>query len=208
MTHRELLRIGFTCAGMSQDHRLTSVRKVKAFPASVRASMLSFTILPTASPLLLNASTLASAICSAGRARKATGCRRFPARAGGRSCASTGRWSRGSIRLGGPTTSCLCSDATGRGDEDEDVWACHALSDHSARLRAGARAAGSARRGRSRPPDDTAGQSNSDLAKKIQNPIGDLYSFPFQSNTNFDCAAEPTLGSTSARGAPARTMSQ
>jgi hypothetical protein len=27
--------------------------------------------------------------------------------------------------------------------------------------------------------------SASDLAKKLQNPIGDLYSFPFQSNTNF-----------------------
>ena len=35
------------------------------------------------------------------------------------------------------------------------------------------------------PGDDTAGQSNTDIAKKIQNPIGDLYSFPFQSNTNF-----------------------
>ncbi len=34
-------------------------------------------------------------------------------------------------------------------------------------------------------PDDTAGASDTDLAKKIQNPIGDLYSFPFQSNTNF-----------------------
>ena len=33
--------------------------------------------------------------------------------------------------------------------------------------------------------DDTAGQSASDLAKKLQNPIGDLYSFPFQGNTNF-----------------------
>jgi hypothetical protein len=30
------------------------------------------------------------------------------------------------------------------------------------------------------PGDDTAGQSASDLAKKLQNPIGDLYSFPFQ----------------------------
>ena len=28
-------------------------------------------------------------------------------------------------------------------------------------------------------------QSASDLAKKLQNPIGDLYSFPFQGNTNF-----------------------
>ena len=35
------------------------------------------------------------------------------------------------------------------------------------------------------PGDDTAGQSASDLAKKLQNPIGDLYSFPFQGNTNF-----------------------
>ena len=35
------------------------------------------------------------------------------------------------------------------------------------------------------PGDDTAGQSTADLAKKLQNPIGDLYSFPFQSNTNF-----------------------
>src|SRR5271165_2782388 len=39
--------------------------------------------------------------------------------------------------------------------------------------------------GAAAPGDDTAGQSNTDLAKKIQNPIGDLYSFPFQSNTNF-----------------------
>jgi hypothetical protein len=39
--------------------------------------------------------------------------------------------------------------------------------------------------GAATPADDTAGQSNTDLAKKIQNPIGDLYSFPFQSNTNF-----------------------
>jgi hypothetical protein len=34
------------------------------------------------------------------------------------------------------------------------------------------------------PADDTGGQSATDLAKKLQNPIGDLYSFPFQSNTN------------------------
>jgi hypothetical protein len=33
--------------------------------------------------------------------------------------------------------------------------------------------------------DDTTKTSDTDLAKKIQNPIGDLYSFPFQSNTNF-----------------------
>ena len=34
----------------------------------------------------------------------------------------------------------------------------------------------------------TAGGDNSatELAKKLQNPIGDLYSFPFQGNTNFD----------------------
>ena len=36
------------------------------------------------------------------------------------------------------------------------------------------------------PGDDRAGQSNTDLAKKLQNPIGDLYRFPFQNNTNFD----------------------
>src|SRR5208337_1705108 len=35
------------------------------------------------------------------------------------------------------------------------------------------------------PGADTAGQSATDLAKKIQNPIGDLYSFPFQNNANF-----------------------
>jgi hypothetical protein len=33
--------------------------------------------------------------------------------------------------------------------------------------------------------DNTDSQSATDLAKKIQNPIGDLYSFPFQNNTNF-----------------------
>ena len=35
------------------------------------------------------------------------------------------------------------------------------------------------------PGSDTEGQSATDLAKKIQNPIGDLYSFPFQNNANF-----------------------
>jgi hypothetical protein len=35
-------------------------------------------------------------------------------------------------------------------------------------------------------PDDDAGESATDLAKKLQNPVGDLYSFPFQSNTNFN----------------------
>ena len=38
----------------------------------------------------------------------------------------------------------------------------------------------------SNAPDDGSGGSASDLAKKLQNPIGDLYSFPFQSNTNFN----------------------
>jgi hypothetical protein len=36
--------------------------------------------------------------------------------------------------------------------------------------------------------DDTSGaasDSDSDLAKKLQNPVGNLYSIPFQSNTNF-----------------------
>ncbi len=33
-------------------------------------------------------------------------------------------------------------------------------------------------------PPPAAEQSASDLAKKLQNPIGDLYSFPFQNNTN------------------------
>ena len=32
---------------------------------------------------------------------------------------------------------------------------------------------------------DAAGDNDTDLAKRLQNPIGDLYSFPFQSNTNF-----------------------
>ena len=38
------------------------------------------------------------------------------------------------------------------------------------------------------PPsqDGERGASTTDLAKKLQNPIGDLYSFPFQNNTNFD----------------------
>ena len=33
---------------------------------------------------------------------------------------------------------------------------------------------------------DASSDSASALAKKLQNPIGDLYSFPFQSNTNFN----------------------
>jgi hypothetical protein len=36
------------------------------------------------------------------------------------------------------------------------------------------------------PPDDTSGEDATALAKKLQNPVGDLYSFPFQSNTNFN----------------------
>ena len=39
------------------------------------------------------------------------------------------------------------------------------------------------------PPPDTGGAEAEDataLAKKLQNPIGDLYSFPFQNNTNFN----------------------
>jgi hypothetical protein len=34
--------------------------------------------------------------------------------------------------------------------------------------------------------DSDSGESATDLAKKLQNPIGDLYSFPFQNNTNFN----------------------
>ena len=36
------------------------------------------------------------------------------------------------------------------------------------------------------PPSRGGGESATELAKKLQNPIGDLYSFPFQSNTNFN----------------------
>ncbi len=37
------------------------------------------------------------------------------------------------------------------------------------------------------PPSDTeAAGSDTELAKKLQNPIGDLISFPFQNNTNFN----------------------
>ena len=38
---------------------------------------------------------------------------------------------------------------------------------------------------RVQPPDAGGDESATELAKKLQNPIGDLYSFPFQSNTNF-----------------------
>lgn len=34
---------------------------------------------------------------------------------------------------------------------------------------------------------DASNEDATALAKKLQNPIGDLYSFPFQNNTNFDC---------------------
>lgn len=42
--------------------------------------------------------------------------------------------------------------------------------------------------GQGRPPSTVSGHpevSTTEIAKRIQNPIGDLYSFPFQSNTNF-----------------------
>jgi hypothetical protein len=39
---------------------------------------------------------------------------------------------------------------------------------------------------RVQPPDADSGSDETGLAKKLQNPIGDLYSFPFQSNTNFN----------------------
>ena len=35
-------------------------------------------------------------------------------------------------------------------------------------------------------PDAGNGSNETALAKKLQNPIGDLYSVPFQSNTNFN----------------------
>ena len=36
------------------------------------------------------------------------------------------------------------------------------------------------------PPDTSSDDDATALAKKLQNPIGDLYSFPFQNNTNFN----------------------
>src|SRR5471030_1890530 len=36
------------------------------------------------------------------------------------------------------------------------------------------------------PADDSSDGSDTALAKKLQNPIGDLYSFPFQNNANFN----------------------
>jgi hypothetical protein len=38
----------------------------------------------------------------------------------------------------------------------------------------------------SAPPTDSSPDSDTALAKKLQNPIGDLYSFPFQNNANFN----------------------
>jgi hypothetical protein len=37
------------------------------------------------------------------------------------------------------------------------------------------------------PLDASSADDTTELAKKLQNPIGDLYSFPFQNNTNFNC---------------------
>ena len=37
-----------------------------------------------------------------------------------------------------------------------------------------------------KPPDASSDDDATELAKKLQNPIGDLYSFPFQNNTNFN----------------------
>ncbi len=47
-----------------------------------------------------------------------------------------------------------------------------------------AAASGSATRAEA-PSGGAESESATDIAKKIQNPIGDVYSFPFQSNTNF-----------------------
>lgn len=48
-----------------------------------------------------------------------------------------------------------------------------------------AASAGEATSEASRPTDSSSEDNATDLAKKLQNPICDLYSFPFQSNTNF-----------------------
>jgi hypothetical protein len=42
------------------------------------------------------------------------------------------------------------------------------------------------------PPDASGADDTTELAKKLQNPIGDLYSIPFQNNTNFN--AGPNKG--------------
>ena len=63
-------------------------------------------------------------------------------------------------------------------DEQAYVKAC--LADESGAWAEGSDGAAS----------DATGESATDLAKKIQNPIGDLYSFPFQSNTNFGYGPE------------------
>ena len=53
-------------------------------------------------------------------------------------------------------------------------------------------------------PDAPNDNDTTALAKKLQNPIGDLYSFPFQNNTNFNTG--PTRGrrtySTFSRSSP------
>jgi hypothetical protein len=36
------------------------------------------------------------------------------------------------------------------------------------------------------PPDASSADDATELARKLQNPIGDLYSVPFQNNTNFN----------------------
>lgn len=36
------------------------------------------------------------------------------------------------------------------------------------------------------PPDAASGEDATSLAKKLQNPVGDLHSFPFERNTNFN----------------------
>jgi hypothetical protein len=44
--------------------------------------------------------------------------------------------------------------------------------------------------GTSAGPDSTKSESNTDIAKKLQNPVADLISVPFQSNTNFGFGPE------------------
>jgi hypothetical protein len=44
--------------------------------------------------------------------------------------------------------------------------------------------------GTSAPPDSAAAESNTEIAKKLQNPVADLISVPLQSNTNFGFGPE------------------
>jgi hypothetical protein len=44
--------------------------------------------------------------------------------------------------------------------------------------------------GTSAPPDNAAPESNTEIAKKLQNPVADLISVPLQSNTNFGFGPE------------------